>query len=80
MEMFAQRYFSQNPGSIFANQDTCYVLAFAVIMLNTDLHNPAIKKEKKMTKQQWQEHVRAPFLFSSRPMRCAIQVAENSHP
>jgi cytohesin len=58
MEMFAQRYYSQNPGSFFANGDTCYVLAFAVIMLNTDLHNPAIKREKKMSKPQWQQHVR----------------------
>ena len=23
--------------------DTCYVLSFAVIMLNTSLHNPAVK-------------------------------------
>lgn len=51
-------YFSQNPDSIFSNGDTCYVLAFAIIMLNTDLHNPAIKKEKKMSKTQWQQHVR----------------------
>jgi cytohesin len=34
------------------------VLAFAVIMLNTDLFNVSIKKDKKMTKQQWQSHVR----------------------
>lgn len=58
MEMFANRFFTQNPKSIFANADTCYVLAFAVIMLNTDLFNPSIKKDKKMTKQQWQTHVR----------------------
>ena len=58
MEMFASRYHGQNPKSIFANADTCYVLAFAVIMLNTDLFNPSIKKEKKMSKQQWVSHVR----------------------
>ena len=27
-------------------------------MLNTDLFNVSIKKDKKMTKQQWQSHVR----------------------
>ena len=34
MESFAQRYCSLNP-NIFTNPDTCYVLSFAVIMLNT---------------------------------------------
>jgi len=34
MESFAQRYCTLNP-NIFTNSDTCYVLSFAVIMLNT---------------------------------------------
>ncbi|ESO11902.1 hypothetical protein HELRODRAFT_156254 [Helobdella robusta] len=45
MEMFAQRYFDQNP-AIFKTtgyHDTCYVLSFAIIMLNTCLHNPSVK-------------------------------------
>ena len=29
------------------------MLAFSLIMLNTDAHNPAIKKENKMTKEQF---------------------------
>jgi hypothetical protein len=31
--------------------DTAYILAFSIIMLNTDAHNPAVKK--KMTKERW---------------------------
>ena len=42
METFAQRYCILNP-DIFTNSDTCYVLSFAVIMLNTSLHNPSVK-------------------------------------
>ena len=30
-----------------------FVLAFSIIMLNTDLHNPNIPPEKKMTLQQY---------------------------
>ncbi|XP_034666570.1 cytohesin-1 isoform X2 [Drosophila subobscura] len=42
MECFAQRYCQLNL-DIFTNTDTCYVLSFAIIMLNTSLHNPSVK-------------------------------------
>uniref|UniRef100_A0AAQ5ZEV4 Cytohesin 1b n=1 Tax=Amphiprion ocellaris TaxID=80972 RepID=A0AAQ5ZEV4_AMPOC len=42
MEAFAQRYCHCNPG-VFQSTDTCYILSFAVIMLNTSLHNPNVK-------------------------------------
>jgi len=41
MEKFAERYCRDNPG-LFNNADTAYVLAYAVIMLNTDAHNPMV--------------------------------------
>ncbi|KAG6547191.1 hypothetical protein Mapa_011443 [Marchantia paleacea] len=41
MEKFAERYCRDNP-SLFTNADTAYVLAYAVIMLNTDAHNPMV--------------------------------------
>jgi len=44
MESFAQRYCQLNP-DLFTNSDTCYVLSFAVIMLNTSLHNPSVKEK-----------------------------------
>lgn len=47
MEKFAERYCKCNPGS-FARADTAYVLAYSVIMLNTDAHNSMVKD--KMTK------------------------------
>ncbi|TSK87577.1 Cytohesin-3 [Bagarius yarrelli] len=42
MEAFASRYCQCNPG-VFQSTDTCYVLSFAIIMLNTSLHNPNVR-------------------------------------
>jgi hypothetical protein len=39
MEKFAERYCRDNPGA-FGSADGAYLLAFALIMLNTDAHNP----------------------------------------
>ncbi|XP_021846883.1 brefeldin A-inhibited guanine nucleotide-exchange protein 1 isoform X2 [Spinacia oleracea] len=47
MEKFAERYCKCNPNS-FKSADTAYVLAYSVIMLNTDAHNNMVKD--KMTK------------------------------
>ncbi|XP_020534941.1 brefeldin A-inhibited guanine nucleotide-exchange protein 1 isoform X3 [Jatropha curcas] len=47
MEKFAERYCKCNPNS-FSRADTAYVLAYSVIMLNTDAHNSMVKD--KMTK------------------------------
>jgi hypothetical protein len=41
MEKFAERYVCCNPGA-FKSADVCYVLAYSVIMLNTDAHNPQV--------------------------------------
>lgn len=50
MEKFAERYCADNPG-LFKNADTAYVLAYAVIMLNTDAHSPMVWP--KMTKPEF---------------------------
>lgn len=42
MLKFAERYLSGNPG-VFANADTPYILAYSVIMLNTDQHSAQVK-------------------------------------
>jgi cytohesin len=47
MEAFATQFYQNNPVN-FANSDVVYVLAFSLIMLNTDAHNPSVKV--KMTK------------------------------
>lgn len=49
MEKFAERFFMCSPENMFKSADVAYVLAFSVIMLNTDAHNPMVKV--KMTKE-----------------------------
>ncbi|TDZ20193.1 Protein transport protein SEC7 [Colletotrichum orbiculare MAFF 240422] len=50
MLKFANRYVMGNPNA-FANADTAYVLAYSVIMLNTDLHSSKIAK--RMSKEEF---------------------------
>lgn len=49
MEKFAKQYYKQNPDTgVFSSFETVYIAAFSTIMLNTDAHNPNVKR--KMTK------------------------------
>ncbi|OEL17658.1 Brefeldin A-inhibited guanine nucleotide-exchange protein 1 [Dichanthelium oligosanthes] len=48
MEKFAERYCKCNPNS-FTSADTAYVLAYSVIMLNTDAHNTMVKDKMSKT-------------------------------
>lgn len=49
MEAFAKRYCDQNP-EMFTSTDTCYVLSFSIILLNTSLHNPSVKDKPTLEK------------------------------
>ncbi|KAJ0053834.1 hypothetical protein Pint_00264 [Pistacia integerrima] len=44
MEKFSERYCKCNPKA-FISADTAYVLAYSVILLNTDAHNPMVKNK-----------------------------------
>ena len=50
MDCFAEHYCLQNP-NIFEERDTCFILSFSIIMLNTALHNPNAKM--KITSEQF---------------------------
>ncbi|KAI0195518.1 guanine nucleotide exchange factor [Astrocystis sublimbata] len=50
MLKFADRYVAGNPNA-FANAETAYVLAYSVILLNTDLHSSKIAR--RMTKEDF---------------------------
>lgn len=52
MLKFAERYIANNQTTVFANADTAYILAFSVIMLNTDAHNKNLKT-KRMSKSEF---------------------------
>ncbi|KAL4940133.1 hypothetical protein BDV06DRAFT_230539 [Aspergillus oleicola] len=51
MLKFSERYVTQNPNA-FANADTAYVLAYSVILLNTDQHSSKMKG-RRMTKEDF---------------------------
>ena len=53
MEEFAKHYDSQNPKIFDSGPDCVHVLSFATIILNTDAHNPNVKKKNKMKKEQF---------------------------
>ncbi|VEL09639.1 unnamed protein product [Protopolystoma xenopodis] len=44
LEHFADAWFQTN-GAPFANSDAAFTLAYAILMLNTDQHNPNSKKQ-----------------------------------
>ncbi|CAA3017421.1 ARF guanine-nucleotide exchange factor GNOM-like [Olea europaea subsp. europaea] len=46
LEAFAESYYFQSP-NIFANVDAALVMSYALIMLNTDLHNAQVKKKMR---------------------------------
>ncbi|CAG0889691.1 unnamed protein product [Darwinula stevensoni] len=61
MEVFAQRFTQCNPdyiGGRLRSPDTVFVLAFAIIMLNTDLHSPNIMPQKKMKLEDFIRNLR----------------------
>ncbi|KAI9564930.1 hypothetical protein GHT06_008671 [Daphnia sinensis] len=60
MEVFGQRYCQCNPQVVarLRNPDTVFILAFAVIMLNTDLHTPSIKADKRMKLEDFIKNLR----------------------
>ncbi|XP_051789750.1 IQ motif and SEC7 domain-containing protein 1 isoform X2 [Erpetoichthys calabaricus] len=50
IEAFSQRYCVCNQALVrqFQNPDTIFILAFAIILLNTDMYSPSVKPERKM--------------------------------
>ena len=60
LQVYAQRYIECNPDQVknFKNPETVLLLAFAIIMLNTDLHNASIKPERKMKQEDFIKNLR----------------------
>ena len=52
MQAFADRWAAVRADATLT-ADVVYVLAFSLIMLNTDLHNPQIAPDRKMTREQF---------------------------
>ncbi|CAN1138208.1 ARF guanine-nucleotide exchange factor GNL2 [Linum perenne] len=57
MEAFSDQFHEQQSSDIFASKDAVFVLCYSLIMLNTDQHNPQVKK--KMTEEEFIRNNRA---------------------
>ncbi|XP_041035586.1 IQ motif and SEC7 domain-containing protein 2-like isoform X2 [Carcharodon carcharias] len=60
IESFSQRYCICNPALVrqFHNPDTIFILAFAIILLNTDMYSPNVKPERKMKLDDFVKNLR----------------------
>ncbi|KAF9869222.1 Sec7 domain-containing protein [Colletotrichum karsti] len=55
---FADKYCSKATPTEVANADAVFVLTYAIIMLNTDQHNPNLKGQKRMTVEDFARNLR----------------------
>ncbi|KAL7139776.1 hypothetical protein ABFS83_09G075300 [Erythranthe nasuta] len=51
LEAFSERFYDQQSSEIFVSKDSVMILCYSIIMLNTDQHNPQVKK--KMTEEDF---------------------------
>lgn len=57
LDAFSLRFYDQQSSEIFCSKDAVLVLCYSIIMLNTDQHNPQVKK--KMTEEEFIRNNRA---------------------
>ncbi|KAG8077740.1 hypothetical protein GUJ93_ZPchr0007g6421 [Zizania palustris] len=57
LEAFSERFYEQQTSEVFATKDAAFILCYSLIMLNTDLHNPQVKK--KMSEEDFIRNNRA---------------------
>ena len=55
---FSERYCSPSPPDEIADKDAIYVLTYAIIILNTDQHNPNLKSQNRMTLNDFSRNLR----------------------
>jgi len=60
LQVFSNQYCVCNPNILrhFRSPDTVFLLAFAVMMLNTDLHNKNVRADKKMKVEDFIRNLR----------------------
>ncbi|KAL9030960.1 MAG: hypothetical protein Q9196_000981 [Gyalolechia fulgens] len=58
VECFSEKYCSGATPEGIAGKDAVHVLAYAIIILNTDQHNPSVKDEKRMTYADFAKNLR----------------------
>ncbi len=58
VESFSEKYCSGNTPEMVANKDGVFILTYAIIILNTDQHNPNLKSSKRMTFDDFSRNLR----------------------
>jgi len=56
---FSEKYCAIGHPEEVADKDAVFILTYAIIMLNTDLHNPNLKAQKRMTLEDFSRNLRA---------------------
>lgn len=51
LQVFAVKYYNDNIGGVVRSEDSGFVLSYAIMMLNTDLHSPHVRRH--MSSNQW---------------------------
>ncbi|KAG8436279.1 hypothetical protein GDO86_007402 [Hymenochirus boettgeri] len=74
MEIFSLRYCQCNTG-IFQSTDSCYIVSFSLIILNTSLHNPSIKERPDL--QQFLSIHRGAHTSGDLPTELLTEMYEN---
>ncbi|KAL8128631.1 hypothetical protein V2J09_017786 [Rumex salicifolius] len=57
LEAFSERFYEQQSSELFESKDAVFILCYSLIMLNTDQHNPQVKR--KMTEDEFIKNNRA---------------------
>ena len=55
---FSEKYCAQQEAADVAEKDAAYVLTYAIIMLNTDQHNPNVKAQNRMDQPAFAKNLR----------------------
>ncbi|KKA28301.1 hypothetical protein TD95_003031 [Thielaviopsis punctulata] len=58
VSLFSDKYFASYTDSDIAHKDGVFILTYAVIILNTDQHNPNLKHQKRMTYEDFARNLR----------------------
>ena len=56
--VFSKKYCANTQQEGIADKDAVYILTYAIIMLNTDQHNPNLKDQKRMTYNDFAKNLR----------------------
>ncbi|KID76590.1 Sec7 domain-containing protein, partial [Metarhizium brunneum ARSEF 3297] len=58
VECFSEKYCADDTPNDVANKDAVFILSYAIIILNTDQHNPNLKSAKRMTFEDFSRNLR----------------------